>query len=36
MSVEAFMWAWIYMGYVVGTLSVLTLLFITIYNKDNK
>jgi hypothetical protein len=31
MTVEAFMWAWIYMGYVVAALSVLTLLLITIY-----
>jgi hypothetical protein len=34
MTVEAFMWAWIYMGYVVATLSVLLLLLITINNKE--
>jgi len=34
MTVETFMWSWIYMGYVVAALSVLLLIYITINIKD--
>ena len=37
MNTEALIWVWIYMGHIVGVMSLIILLAVWLYeNKDNK